>query len=255
MKKYSKVIYYQDEQNDDFAGFEEKDITIDGDFKYINNSVPYKILEFLAYRTVMTPFCYLYGKVKFGFNIKNKKILKAYKKSGYFIYGNHTLPFADAFLPSFICSPKKPYIIVNKQNVAHAKTFVMMNGALPLPDTMQATKNFMRVIKTRHNQGSPIVIYPEAKIWPYYTKIRGFSEKSFAYPVDYDAPTFCFTNTFTKRKFRRIPKVTVWVDGPFFADKEKSKAEQKQELRDKVYKAMEERSKMSNYEYIKYIKK
>lgn len=255
MKKQTKVIYYQDEQLDDFAGFEKKDITIDGEYKYINNNFAYKALAFLAYRCIMTPFCYLYGKIKFGFKIKNKEVLKPYKNSGYFLYANHTLPFADAFIPSFISMPKKPYVIVNKQNLAHAKTFVKMNGALPLPDTMQATKNFLKAIKIRHDEKSPIVIYPEAKIWPYYTKIRNFNEKSFAYPVDYDAPVFCFTTTFTHRKFRKIPKVTVWVDGPFFADKTKTKSEQKQQLRDMAFTTMNERSKFSNYEYVKYIKK
>ena len=45
------------------------------------------------------------------------------------------------------------------------------------------------------------------------------------------------------------------VDGPFFPDKTLSKQEQKQNLRDQVYKQMTERSKNSNIEHIKYILK
>lgn len=254
MKKRTKVIIFKDEQIDDFAGFKDKEIIIDKNFKYINMNKMYKLLSFIVYRVIMTPFCYLYCKIKFGFIIKNKEVLRRYKNRGYFLYGNHTLPFGDAIFPHIIATPKKPYIIVNKQNVAKAKTFVMMNGALPLPDTISATKNFLKAIEFHINSNSPIVIYPEAKIWPYYTKIRNFSERSFAYPVDFDTPTFCFTTTYTQRKFRKIPKVTVWVDGPFFADKNKTKAEQKLELKNKVYDAMNKRSYESNYEYIKYIK-
>jgi len=255
MKIQERVIYYQDEQKDDFAGFKDKEIKIDENFKYIHTNKLYKILSFIVHRLIMTPFCFLYGKIKFGFKIKNKQVLKPYKKVGCFMYGNHTLPFGDAFFPHFITAPKKPYIIVNKQNVAKAKTFVMMNGALPLPDTINATKNFLKAIKIHNQNGSPIIIYPEAKIWPYYTKIRNFDEKAFSYPIDYNAPTFCFTTTYTKRKFRKIPKVTIWIDGPFFADTTKTKQEQKLELRNKVFNAMTERSKNSNYEYIKYIRK
>ena len=44
------------------------------------------------------------------------------------------------------------------------------------------------------------------------------------------------------------------LDGTFFADKTKTKSEQKLELKNKVYNAMNKRSNKSNYEYIKYIK-
>ena len=91
------VEYYQDEQKDDFAGFKEKEIKIDEKFKYIRTNKLYKILSFIVHRLIMTPFCFLYGKIKFNFQIKNKKILQPYRKVGYFMYGNHTLPFGDAF--------------------------------------------------------------------------------------------------------------------------------------------------------------
>lgn len=250
-----KVVYFQDAQKDDFAGFKDKEIKIDENFKYINANWFYKILSFVVNRIIMVPFCFLYGKIKFGFNIKNKHVLKPFRKQGYFMYGNHTLLFGDAFFPHFITAPKKPYIIVNKQNVAKAKTLVMMNGALPLPDTIGATKNFLKAIKTHNQNGSPIIIYPEAKIWPYYTKIRNFDEKSFCYPVDYNSPIFCFTTTYTSRRFRKIPKVTIWIDGPFFTDNTKTKQEKKLDLRNQVYNTMNKRSQNSNYEYIEYVKK
>lgn len=49
-------------------------------------------------------------------------------------------------------------------------------------------------------------------------------------------------------------KIVTYIDGPFFADKNLNPKEQKQNLRDKVYNCMVERSKNSNIEYIVYKK-
>ena len=49
-------------------------------------------------------------------------------------------------------------------------------------------------------------------------------------------------------------KIVTYIDGPFFANEKLSIKEQKEELRNKVYECMVERSKKSNIEHIKYIK-
>ena len=99
------------------------------------------------------------------------------------------------------------------------------------------------------------MIYPEAHIWPYYTKIRPFTDMSFRYPVQFDLPVFCFTDTYQKRRFGSKPKIVTYVDGPFYADKSLSSKEQRKELRDKVYNTMVERAKKSNVEMIHYERK
>ena len=62
------------------------------------------------------------------------------------------------------------------------------------------------------------------------------------------------TNTYQSygKKNDKI-KIITYIDGPFYANKELSTKEQKQELRDRVYNQMVERSKNSNIEYIKYV--
>ncbi len=117
-------------------------------------------------------------------------------------------------------------------------------------------KNFFDILKKRISKGQSITIYPEAHIWPYYTKIRPFKSVSFAYPVELSVPVFCITNTYQKcgRKNNKI-KIVSYIDGPFYADSNLPKVKQKKELRDKVYNQMVERSKNSNIEYIKYKRK
>ena len=98
-----------------------------------------------------------------------------------------------------------------------------------------------------------ISIYPEAHVWPYYSKIRNFSSTSFKYPVKLNKPVFVFTTTYKKRKYRR-PKIIVYIDGPFYSDQKLSLKKSQEELRNKVYNTMCLRSKNTDVEYYKYIK-
>ena len=131
-----------------------------------------------------------------------------------------------------------------------------MLGAIPIPGNKEATKSFLDIIEKRIKQGYSITIYPEAHIWPYYTGIRNFKSVSFKYPIKLNTPVFCMTNTYQKygRKKNKVQIVT-YIDGPFFAEKEGlSMKEQQENLRNRIYENMVERSKNSNIEVIKYIK-
>ncbi len=195
--------------------------------------------------------------MKFHIRYEGKEKLKKYKKQGYFIYGNHTQAFADTFIPSVAMYPKRNFLLVNAANVSMKGLghFVEMLGAMPLPDNKNAMKNFLEAIKLRIQKGYAVTIYPEAHIWPYYTKIRPFKEVSFDYPVKLKTPVFCFTNTYQKygKKQNKVQIVT-YIDGPFFADETLSQKQAKQKLRDEVYETMAKRSQNSNVEVIRYKK-
>ena len=64
------------------------------------------------------------------------------------------------------------------------------------------------------------------------------------------------TNTYQAHgKNKEKIKIVTYIDGPFYPNNELSKKEAQKELRDKIYNKMVERSKNSNVEYIKYVKK
>lgn len=255
--KFGDFIYYDDELNDEIIDFKITPIKIDEKYNYIPTNPFYKFWSFLTYRIIATPLVWLNYKLFKNIKFKNKKILKQFKKGGYFIYANHTNQFSDGFSPTFICFPKKPYIIVNPDNVSIPfwGKFTKMWGALPLPDTINATKNFNKAIEYVLNKNNPILIYPEAHLWPYYTKIRPFDSKSFRYAINYNKPVFTFTTTYHKRKYKKSPKIVIYVDGPFYPEQTLDKKSAQQKLRDKVYDTMCMRAKLSDYEYLKYIKR
>jgi 1-acyl-sn-glycerol-3-phosphate acyltransferase len=205
----------------------------------------------------MYPMVVFYGRVVFGQKIIGKEKLKKYPKDGYFLYGNHTQPLGDALLQTRLPWPRSTYIIVHPNNlcVPVLGKWTPALGGLPLPDEMGAYKNFLAAIRNRIEEGHPLVIYPEAHIWPYYTKIRPFPDTSFRYPVELGAPSFCFVNTYHKRRFRKRPKMITYIDGPFFPPEEGGLREKKKGLRDQVFDRMTELAKNSDVEVIKYIKK
>ena len=104
-------------------------------------------------------------------------------------------------------------------------------------------------------QRSCVTIYPEAHIWPYYTGIRPFESKSFHFPVKHNVPIYVSTSTFQVRKEGKPPKVTVYIDGPFYPDSTLSPRDAEKKLRDTAYETMLKNSENSDYRFIEYIKK
>jgi len=252
-----KVIYYQDELNDEFSTAQITPRVIDETYQY-EHGVIWNVCSYLMQNVFSMPIKVGYLKLKFKMKYIGKEKIKPYRKQGYFIYANHTQAFADTFIPSVGNYPKRNFLIVNPANVSmkHLETFVEMLGAIPTPDNKTAMKNFLDIIEKRIRNKSSITIYPEAHIWPYYTKIRPFRAVSFAYPVDLKKPVFCMTNTYQSYgKEKDKIKIVTYIDGPFFVNEDLSRKEQKQDLRDRVYNCMVERSKNSNIEYIKYCRK
>lgn len=254
----SKIIYYEDELNDEFSKSSIEPRIIDENYKYVHKNPLWNLCSFVLQNILSVPIKILYAKIKFRIKYIGKEKIKPYRNEGYFIYGNHTQPFADTFIPSIPMYPKRNFLIVNPVNISlkGTGTLVEMLGAMPIPSNKSSMKNFLEAIKQKMNKGYAITIYPEAHIWPYYTKIRPFKDVSFKYPIQLEKPAFCITNTYQSYgKNNKKIKIVSYIDGPFYPNKELTLKEQQKELRNKIYNCMDERSKNSNIEHIKYIKK
>ena len=250
-----KTMFFSDERKEDFAFIARKEKLVIDNYKYINNNIFYKIAEFFVYRIIMLPIAFLFPLFKHKVKYKNKRVLKKIK-TGYFLYGNHTQIPSDAYFPNVISFPRKSFVIIHPDSIAIKGTenFIKMSGGMPIPSNLSGIKNFMNAIERRVRKHA-IVIYPESHVWPYYTKIRNFGDTSFKYPIKFNKPSFCFTVVYKKRKFGNKPKVVVYVDGPFYSDKEKTQKQQQIGLRNQIYDKMVERAKESNCEYIRYFKR
>lgn len=251
-----KNFYYVNELEDDFAGIKRKPYIIDKNYSYIRVGFLWRLCEIIVYRIIMMPFAYIYIKVKFRHKVVNKNLLKQAKKQGYFLYGNHTLIFGDALIPNLINTAKRTYTIVHSDNISKILTrkFIEMCGAIPLPNTISATKNFVDVIAKRVEKGCAIMIYPEAHIWPYYVGIRDFKSGSFKYPLKFGVPAYSITNTFHKRRFTKVPRIITYIDGPFFVEGDLPNKVKEANLKNMVYKCMCDRASLSTYSVHTYTK-
>ncbi len=252
-----KVIYYTDERNDEFSTFQTTPPKVDASYDYERKSFGKRLARFVLYRIVMYPVVVLYARLVFRQKLIGRGKLKPYRRSGVFLYGNHTQPLGDALLQTRLPWPVSTYVIVHPNNLAVPVLgkWTPALGGLPLPDGLKAYRNFLAAIKNRIAEGHPVVIYPEAHIWPYYTKIRPFPDTSFAYPVETKAPSFCFVNTYKKSRFRKRPKMVTYIDGPFFADDSLEPKAARRALRDTIHARMTELSKYSDVEVIRYVRK
>ncbi len=256
MRDKRKVIIYSDELNDEFSLTDITPRVIGDDYVYEPKGLWKKITRFFWYRVIATPCAFLYMKIFFRYRVVGREKLKGFYRRGYFLYGNHTQDWGNAFAPSVINFPQQDFIIVHANNVSipYVGKVTPSMGALPLPDTKAASLHFARAVAHKIEQGHTVVIYPEAHIWPYYTKIRPFRDASFFYPARLKCPVFCFTDTYRRRKNGKA-RIVTYIDGPFYPDESLSVPLRASFLRDEIYRTMCRRAASSDIEVIKYVQK
>lgn len=254
MDKNERVKRYNS-FSDDFFETRDQEYKLPEDYLWIRKDVKYRFLSSVIYGLALV-FGVIYCRLFLHVRIKGRKKLKAAKKTGAFIYGNHTQPVGDVFIPALAAFPKRIYTVVSTANMAipFIGKILPYLGALPIPDTVNAMKQFNRAVESRVDENKCVVIYPEAHVWEYCTFVRPFPDTSFRYAVKYNKPAYCMTTTYQKRRFGKKPAATVYIDGPFTADKSDGMRENAAELRNEIHSCMTSRGKMSTYEFIKYVK-
>lgn len=247
-----KVQYYR-EFTDDVVSTKNPDYQIPEDYVWVRESRIFRFLSALCYGAVWITGL-IYCKAALHMRIKGRKVLAEYRGTGFFLYANHTQPFGDVVMPAYVSGRKRIYTIVSPENMGIPVIGTMLPalGALPVPEGISQMKLFIKAVDKRVAEGNGIVIYPEAHVWPYYTRIRKFPDTSFHFPVENRVPSFAMTVTYQKRKVGKRPKTTIYVDGPFWPADACPKREQRRRLADEIRTVMEQRSLESTYEYIVY---
>ena len=257
--KKTRTIYWKDEANDDFDEVGLKRPSVPEGYKYKRTNPINNFFSGILYHGIAKPVLGLYCLFK-GIKIKGKRNIKKLGGKGAFIYSNH-VSLVDAF-------KFQSYVFFNKRRVnilGYPDTLTMpvvrnlarALGYLPLPLSGDL-RNMVALVdsfKFYLEKKQYILIYPEAHIWPYYTKVRNFHSGSFNYPAKLEAPVLPIVTTWRKTKLCKKPKQTLYILNPIFPDPTKSAAENKQMLYEKTLAAMQKMAdSVPQYEYIKYIK-
>ena len=222
--KTPKIRYYSDEYNDDFFNTRtNKECYIDENYEYEIKKPIDKFSSWLLYYT-MLPILWLEGIFLREIKVVGKKKIKKLKKTGYIMYANHT-HFRDSEMGQvFLASPRRTFVITNKDSfsIKGVTKIVKYLGGLPVPDTIGGLKNLNKVVTKYMEKRKAIMIYPEAHIWPYYTGSRHLRTTSFKYCVANKVPCVPIAVTYQKPIFFlrlfHMPRMVIYVGDPKMPD-------------------------------------
>ncbi|MFA5235852.1 MAG: lysophospholipid acyltransferase family protein [Bacilli bacterium] len=263
MKKplYGQTIYYQDELNDDFANTSINAEKITSDYRYFIQNPFARLGSFLLLYLIAIPIINLMNWFRFGIRVHGRPHLRGIR-TGYILYGNHTHHY-DAFIPqAIIARPRKTYIIAHPDAVSipFVKYLTKGLGAWPLPDTVKGTMRFLEAIERALKQKRVIAVYPEAHIWPYYTKIRPYKATSFQYAARNLVPAVPMVTTFRRPKgclkAYRKPLMDIHIGVPIYPDPTLTVKENAAMLHERTLAFMNEyASRPDNVAFYEYVKK
>lgn len=250
-----KRTYYYHKPTDDVVDSHDQNFSLPDDYVILPNSRGAKIWSAIA-----RPLAAGFGWIVFRFFDNVKVIGKEKLKQvdgGYFVYGNHTRPMGDVFTSLTIFPIKNFYAIAGQANwgIPFIGKYLVRYGGLPVGKDVKQSIKLIKAIQTviKDKKGE-VLIYPEAHVWPYYTKIRPFDATSMHFPVQLNAPSFVMTKTYHKRRFIKRPRAVIYIDGPFYPDQTLSRKEAQNKLHNEIQKTLIDRAKLSDYEYCQYIK-
>lgn len=251
--KHTPATIFVRSWTEDVVQSKQQDYVLPQDYRWISSEWYHRLWAWISFRLVRL-FGTVYCRLGLHATIQNREILTPYRDTGCFLFCNHTQPVGDVVLPAIAMRPKRIYSIGSPANMGIpviGKNLPAI-GILPTPANLGQTKKFWAAVRQRVREGSCVVTFPEAHVWPYYTGIRPFPEGAFRFPVEGNYPSFSMTTTYQTPRFGRKPRVVLYLDGPFFPDPEKNEREARRDLRDQIHRQMTERSRLSDYEYVHY---
>ena len=258
--KDERVFYYTSEEDDPIKTDEQEskvEIRLPEGYEFIPKNPLVKLYSALLFQ-IFKLFGQYYERGYWQVKFYGREKLKKARDTGYILYANHTNPFHDVFGPA-LAADRRIFTIISPVNlkVPGIGKVLPYIGGLPLGKTPEEKKAFNDAVDERLRQRKCLVIYPEAHVWPYATKVRKFpaGDRSFKYAVRNNLPIFTMTTTYHKRKDKKrgdLPRMDVYVDGPFYPDPKKTEDENRADLARKAYDSMVKYSKKNNYEYFQY---
>ena len=261
--KSERVFYYVSEEDDPIKTDEQEkkvEVGLPEGYEFVPKNPFVRIWSSVLFR-VFWIFGQWYEKHYWQAKFYGREKLKEARGKGYVIYANHTNPFHDVFGPA-IAANRRIFTIISPVNlkVPGIGPMLPLIGGLPLGKSREEKRAFNEAVDKRLKQKKCLVVYPEAHVWPCATKIRKFpaGDRSFKYATRNNVPIFTMTTTYHKRKDKKrgdLPRMDIYLDGPFWPEAEKTEDENRAILAKKAYDSMVKYSKKSTYEYFKYIKK
>jgi len=248
-------IRYYSSFEDDMVTNPGQDYRLPEDYRWVRDDLPSRLLSALIY-WITWNIAAVYAAAVWHIRVEGREKLMQARGEGYFMYGNHTQPFGDVVIPAWTNRWRRIYTVASPSNlgIPVIGRLLPYMGALPADGTAPSVRSLASAVKRRIEDGSAVIIYPEAHVWPYCTVIRPFPSASFTFPAESGSPVFSMTATYQKRRLRKRPRMTVYIDGPFRPDMSLSRRARRDMLHSQVYEAMVSRTCMNTAQVVEYRK-
>ncbi|MBA1392638.1 1-acyl-sn-glycerol-3-phosphate acyltransferase [Lactobacillus sp. XV13L] len=248
-----KHVYYYHSLNDDVVTNRGQDYHLPADYVTFPANGKNKLWSAVvrpASRLISMVYVRLIRRIR----VVGKDKLRTAKGQGCFIYGNHTQVFGDVVLPLSIMPASSYYALAAESNwgIPILGKLILPYFGLPVGQSIKQAGKLLRAVKHVIDDRKAVVIYPEAHVWPYYTKIRPFPATSMHFPVMLQVPSFSMTTTYSRPRWGKRPRITVYVDGPFYPDRQLTQKQAQKRLHAQIYSTMQTRARLNNYDYYAY---
>ncbi len=194
----------------------------DGRFKYRHKN-PFWIM-WHAFARGVAKLCGILGG-GIGYGVWRVKDAKKLKGIGACITVSNHIGYLDPLLTMRSLLGRRRYIVVAPYNCKRNLGGFLLKGAceLPLPVSFNGTRAFSDALAFAARKKSAIHMYAEQAMWPHYKKPRPLKDGAFVYADKLDIPIvpmhYCFGKARGLRKLLHMPKVTIRIGEPIYADK------------------------------------
>lgn len=201
----------------------------------MNFSLPYRFFQMSLISAIyflLLPFV----KTVYGFSVKNRKILRRFKKQGVCFVANHCF-LLDGPLMHIALYPHSPYITAWEHTLRNrwARFFLKAVRVLPIDATAESFKQLNTEADRIFNMNHHMLFYPEGSMRPYSRALRPFVNGSFFLAALHNRTLIPAVFTFKERRFfshRLYPKITLHFLEPVVAEDFRSRFPRTRQLAD-----------------------
>ena len=220
---------------------------LDENYPYVNKTLWHRVKRFLLY-------CFIWAVVfpvqtiRFNLRVEGREVLRKHKKAlknGVITVCNHVHKW-DFLVSLQALKYHRLWVPSWKDNFNGGNGFLMDTiGAIPLPETFNGNKGFMRAMDKLHEAREWVQIYPESALWPNFQPIRPYKRGAFVFAYRYDIPVLPMAISYREVKnpvykfFKKDnPYFTIRIGEPIFPDHTVSSRQGIEEMRIKCHNAV-----------------
>lgn len=141
--------YFYKQTTDDVVDSAQQNFKLRDDYQIFPTKLSKKIWNKII-RNLAAVFGLVYSHLFLRTKVIGKEKLKPYAKIGYFIYGNHTQPLGDVFIPLTIYPLSSFYAVANQANwgIPIIGKYLVSYGGLPVGNNIRQSSKLISAIKT-----------------------------------------------------------------------------------------------------------